>query len=276
MIVFDCLLLIVTGYRAIIRVKGGLKMLTEERQQKISQLVQQNNIVKLHELTHLLAASESTIRRDLQDMEDQGLLKRIHGGAQKNSHLLQEAAMSQKTNVHTSEKQAIAKLASQQIAPEEVIYLDAGSSTLALIDFLPIDQDIQVVTNSVRHAARLIDRGIQTIILGGKIKLSTQATLGNTAVEQLNSYRFTKAFMGTNGIDLQAGITTPDPEEASLKKTAIKQAEQTYILADASKFGEITFTHFANLTEVIVITSPLELPQQKAYQSITTILEASL
>ena len=114
-------------------------MLTEERQQQIIQLVQQNNIVKLHELTKLLQASESTIRRDLQDLEDQGLLKRIHGGAQKSNHLLQEADMSQKTTVHTLEKQAIAKLASQQIAAEDVLYLDAGSSTLAwrLLTFCP-------------------------------------------------------------------------------------------------------------------------------------------
>lgn len=251
-------------------------MLTEERQQQIIQLVQQNNIVKLHELTKLLQASESTIRRDLQDLEDQGLLKRIHGGAQKSNHLLQEADMSQKTTVHTLEKQAIAKLASQQIAAEDVLYLDAGSSTLALIDFLPTDQNIQVVTNSVQHAARLIDRGIQTIILGGKIKLSTQATLGYAAVAQLAHYRFTKVFLGTNGIDLAAGITTPDPEEASLKHQAIRHGECAYILADSSKFGQITFTHFANLEDVTIITSPLDLTNLAEYQSRTTILEASL
>ena len=128
----------------------------------------------------------------------------------------------------------------------------------------------------MQHAARLIDRGIQTIILGGKIKLSTQATLGYTAIEQLSHYRFTKVFLGTNGIDLAAGITTPDPEEASLKHQAIAHGEIAYILADSSKFGQVTFTHFANLADVTIITSPLELENLSEYQSKTTILEASL
>ncbi|HIX71002.1 DeoR/GlpR family DNA-binding transcription regulator [Enterococcus diestrammenae] len=248
-------------------------MLTEERQQQILQLVQEKNIVKLQELTQKLDASESTIRRDLQDLEDQHLLLRIHGGAKKIQRFMLEPDMQQKTSEHPSEKRAIAAYGASLVHAEDVIYLDAGSTTLELIDHLPRGIQIKAVTNSVQHAARLIERQIETIILGGNIKLSTQATLGYTAIQQLEPFRFTKAFLGANGIELTAGITTPDPDEALLKKTAARQADMAIVLADASKFEQITFTKFAALRDVMIITDALDLQNAQAYHEETSITE---
>lgn len=249
-------------------------MLTEERQQKILQLLAQNNIVKLHELTNLLDASESTIRRDLQELENRKLLIRIHGGAKRvGQHISFEADMQTKTKENVSAKQMIAKLAVKQIEKDDVIYLDAGSSTLELIPLLPTGTPLKVVTNSVKHAAQLIDLNIDTIILGGAIKLSTNATLGNTSLKQLVEFNFNKAFLGMNGIDLTAGFTTPDPEEAILKKIALQQAEEGFILADHSKFNQISFAKVAPLDAATILTDYCPEEHVELYREVK-ILEA--
>ncbi len=249
-------------------------MLTEERQQKILQLLAQNNIVKLHELTDLLAASESTIRRDLQELENQKLLIRVHGGAKRiGQHIGFEADMQTKSKENVNAKQMIAKLAATQIKKDDVIYLDAGSSTLELIPLLPTGTPLKVVTNSVKHASQLIDLNIDTIILGGTIKLSTNATLGNTSLKQLQEFNFNKAFLGINGIDLNAGLTTPDPEEAILKKTALQQAEEGFILADHSKFNQISFAKVAALEAVTILTDYCPAEHAELYHDVK-ILEA--
>lgn len=250
-------------------------MLTVERQQKILKIIQEQNIVKLQELTQLLDASESTIRRDLQELEDQQLLERIHGGAKKVQHFVLEPDMNQKTKAHLVEKQKIAQYAATLLQPDDVCYLDAGTTTLAMIPYLHAELRLKVVTNSVQHAAQLIERNIQTIILGGSIKLSTHATLGQAALQQLRPFHFTKAFIGANGIDLSAGITTPDPEEAILKQIACQQAQRAFILADASKFQKVTFTKFADLAAVEIITDSLQDAKRQAYLAETTITEVS-
>lgn len=153
-------------------------MLTEERHQRILALLEETDIVKVSELIHQLQASESTIRRDLQELEAQGVLVRIHGGAKKIQHLGFEPNMKEKTQKFQVEKQKIAQYAVSLIKKDEVIYLDAGTTTLEMIPFLSSISNVKVVTNSVKHAALLIDQGIETLILGGTIKISTNAVLG--------------------------------------------------------------------------------------------------
>ena len=156
-------------------------MLTEERRQKILHLLDRHKIVKSQDLVNLLNASESTIRRDLQDLENDGLLERIHGGAKKGQLLGFEQAMSEKTLKNVHEKHKIAQIAAELINDEDVIYLDAGSTTLEMIPYLQ-GKKITIVTNSVKHAASLVDLQLPTIILGGMIKLSTNAVLGSSVI----------------------------------------------------------------------------------------------
>ncbi len=230
-------------------------MLTEERHKKILQLVNKNDIVNINELLQCLDASESTLRRDLQTLEDQGSLTRIHGGAKKKQDLNFEASMEEKTYHHHQEKVNIAQVAAALIQKNDIIYLDAGSTTIEMIAFLPTNANLKIVTNSVRHASLLIERKIETIILGGNIKLSTQATYGASSSSQLENFHFNKAFLGMNGAHLKAGFTTPDPEEAALKKIALTHCEKAFVLLDASKFQRITFTKVADLDAAEIITN---------------------
>ncbi|KAF1306046.1 DeoR/GlpR transcriptional regulator [Enterococcus saccharolyticus] len=248
-------------------------MLTEERHQQILTRVEENDIVTINELLQPLEASESTIRRDLQSLEKKGLLTRIHGGAKKKQRLNFEASMDEKEQQFHAEKLAIAKVAAEIIEPEDVIYLDAGSTTIEMIPFIPIHASIKVVTNSVKHASLLIDRGIDTIILGGTIKLSTNAVLGHFALQQLRQFRFNKAFMGMNGAHFEAGYTTPDPEEAVIKELAMSQSQIAFVLLDRSKLQQTTFTQVAPLEAANIITNTLPTELAKKFLVHTKITE---
>ncbi|OJG28704.1 DeoR family transcriptional regulator [Enterococcus caccae] len=253
--------------------KRGVKMLTEERHQAILRLLDQQTVVKSHELSALLNASESTIRRDLQELENAGLLERVHGGAKQILNLGFEQDMSEKSTKNTQEKQKIALLAATFVHEGDVIYLDAGSTTLEMLPFL-VDKNITVVTNSVHHAAKLGDLNIKTIILGGSLKLSTKAIIGAAGMEQLSHFRFNKAFMGMNGAHLEFGLTTPDPEEAALKRLAIEQTEEAYILIDQTKLNKVTFTKVTDLDKVILLTNHCSPEVLEQFQKKTTIKEA--
>lgn len=248
-------------------------MLTEERHQAILHLLDQQSIVKSQELATLLNASESTIRRDLKELEEAKLLERVHGGAKQILNLGFEQDMTEKSVKNIQKKQAIASLAAQFVHDDDVIYLDAGSTTLEMLPFL-IGKKITVVTNSVHHAAKLGDLNINTIILGGSIKLSTKAIVGAVALDQLSHFRFNKVFMGMNGAHLEFGLTTPDPEEAALKRLAITQTEEAYVLIDQTKLNKVTFTKVTDLNEVILLTNPCPTELLEQFQKKTTIKEA--
>lgn len=250
-----------------------VEMLTEERRQKILHLLDQQKIVKSQDLIAILNASESTIRRDLQELENEGLLERIHGGAKKGQLLGFEQNMTEKTLKNIHEKQVIAQLAASLINEEDVIYLDAGSTTLEMIPYLQ-GRKLTVVTNSVKHAAGLVDLQLSTIILGGQVKLSTNAVLGANALDQLKDYHFNKVFMGMNGADLTHGFTTPDPEEAAVKKLAMANAEESFVLIDHSKFNKLSFTSVASLSAATIITERCPIEIAEDYRERTTIKEA--
>lgn len=273
--VFDCFWLKREIYYVIMFCEGGLKMLTDERRKKIVELLDQQSIVKSQDLITLLEASESTIRRDLQDLENAGLLERVHGGARRPQYLEQELGMTEKSFKNVQQKQAIAKLASSYVTDGDVIYLDAGTTTLEMIPLLK-GKVITAVTNSVGLASRLVEHEINTIVLGGRIKLTTDAVIGTQAIEQLTNYRFNKAFMGMNGVHIEHGFTTPDTEEASLKRLAMDHAQEVFVLVDYSKFNQVSFTRVANLEAATILTDKCPLIVYDKIKELTTIKEATV
>lgn len=247
-------------------------MLTEERHQKILHLLTTQHIVKSQELAELLQASESTIRRDLKELEEQNKLVRIHGGAKQLQDLHMEESWSEKTAKNQSAKKAIAAFAASFIQPKDIIYLDAGSTTFELIPYLS-EKELTVVTNSVLHAAQLMNEQIHTIILGGELKLTTKAVIGTTCLTQLQNLRVNKAFIGMNNIHAQ-GFFTPDPEEAALKRTAMAQAQESFVMADHTKLDTLSFVKVAALQEATLIVDKCPAALQSVFQSKTTLLEA--
>lgn len=234
-------------------------MLTEERYRLILERLQLQGVVKLQELVELLNASESTVRRDLVDLEAKNLLKRVHGGASLIMQKSMELGMDEKTLKNIHEKNITAKLAAEQIQDGDCIYLDAGTTSLAMIPYIEA-KEITVVTNGLSHVEALVSKNIRSYLLGGLMKTHTKAVVGSIALQNMGQFRFDKSFIGTNGIDVKMGYTTPDPEEALLKKSAHIASGETYVLADSSKFGKITFAKMFDLDEAILITDTVPEP----------------
>ncbi|QHE51569.1 DeoR/GlpR family DNA-binding transcription regulator [Pontibacillus sp. HMF3514] len=245
-------------------------MLTPERHQIILNVLNEKQTVKIQELVEATSSSESTIRRDLSQLEDQHLLRRVHGGASILHQTSEEPSIVEKSTKNLQEKQQIAKHAANLVREGDCIFLDAGTTTLEMIPFLK-DKSITVVTNGLSHLNALSEHGMTAYVTGGYIKHKTGALIGNAAQLSLGGYYFDLAFLGTNGVDLSAGYTTPDPEEAGLKRTALQQAENAYILADGSKFNEITFTKIADIHEAHIITDHSGSTLSEPYQEKTMI-----
>lgn len=228
-------------------------MLTEERHNLISRFLEKKGIAKISELMDLTSTSESTIRRDLIFLESINVIKRIHGGATLPKRRFTEPSYSEKEDQNVAEKKAIAKFAAELIEEGDSIYLDGGTSTFEIIQYIK-KQNIMVVTNGLKHINALMQQNINGYILGGKVKNSTKTVIGADALKSLQKFRFDKCFIGINGVHMEFGFTTPDSEEAILKENAIKHSRQTYVLADESKFGEVSFVKIADLKEAVIIT----------------------
>lgn len=250
-----------------------MKMLTDERHQIIKDMLEEEAIVKLQTIVEKTQASESTVRRDLSQLEAEGILVRVHGGAKRNFTIESEPTMTEKSGQHPSEKVVIGKYAAQLIQDNDFIFIDAGTTTLAMLPHIKA-HNITVVTTGVEIARQLADQAIQTIVIGGLLKPSTLAIIGSVALNQLKQYQFSKVFVGTNGIDPHYGLTTPDIEEAHIKRTAIAQANQAYVMADSSKFNKVSFCKIADLEDTTIITDSLDPVVKEKYTHYTEIKEA--
>ncbi|MFB5760398.1 DeoR/GlpR family DNA-binding transcription regulator [Paenibacillus medicaginis] len=247
-------------------------MLTEERFKLILERLQINGVVKLQELVEELGASESTIRRDLIDLEARQLLKRVHGGAALLNQKSQEPGMDEKTFKNVQQKNVIARLAAGEIRDGECIYLDAGTTTLAMIPHIEA-KDVTVVTNGLSHVEALVSKQIRSYLLGGMMKMHTKAVIGSIALQNLDNFRFDKCFIGTNGVDPEMGYTTPDPEEALIKRRAHDLSGKTYVLADSSKIGEVAFAKLFELRAGVLITESVPEHWRRAITQKTEIIE---
>ncbi|KAB7704144.1 DeoR family transcriptional regulator [Bacillus aerolatus] len=247
-------------------------MLTEERHQLILQLLQEKEVRKLQEFVEATGSSESTIRRDLSQLEEGKKLIRVHGGASLVKQKRLEPSMTEKSLQYAEEKKHIAEYAASLIRKGDCIYLDAGTTTLEMIPFLE-GKEITVVTNGMTHVDALGERGIQTFVTGGFLKANTRALIGQGALHGLRQYSFDKSFIGVNGIHLDFGFTTPDPEEALIKRTAINQSQESFVIADQSKFNETAFAQIAELNKAVIITNCVEEEVLHSYSKITRVKE---
>ncbi|MCR5580070.1 MAG: DeoR/GlpR family DNA-binding transcription regulator [Pseudobutyrivibrio sp.] len=245
-------------------------MLTEERRTRIIEIVNEKKAVSVNELVEMLDTSAATIRRDINELNRSRQLVKVFGGATAISTLeinTKEDAVVAKAKKNVEEKDSISRYAAELIQDNDFVYIDSGTTTLAMIDYIN-NNKAKYITNGVVHAKKLMDKGLQTIMIGGRLKASTEAVVGPDCTEFISKYHFTKAFMGTNGISVTAGFTTPDVDEAMIKTEAIRHAYMSYILADHTKFDQINSVTFARINECCIITDRL---QSKEYTNHTVI-----
>ena len=223
-------------------------MLTEERFAKILSILESMGSVTVQHLMTELNASESTIRRDLNALDANGQLTKVHGGA-----ILKTMAYSTKDDNVVSRKEKnrdaknkIAKYAAEQIAPGDFVYLDAGTTTELMIEYITSHQAV-FVTNAISHAKRLAERGFTVYLLGGEFKAVTEP------------------------ISLQKGFSTPELKEAMVKKKSMENCKECFVLADESKFNQISSVTFAPFEGATVITTGLSLSAYKKCKNVIDV-----
>jgi DeoR family fructose operon transcriptional repressor len=237
----------------------------EERQQAIVQRARQAGRVDVAGIAADLSVTPETIRRDLTVLERQGLLRRVHGGAIPVERLGFEPQLATRAERMTEEKGRIAKAALAELPTEGAILLDAGSTTQRLAELLPTDRELTVITNSLPIAQLLATRlGLTVITLGGRVRGRTLAEVDAIAIRALESFSIDVAFLGTNGISLEGGLTTPDISEAEVKATMCRRARRRVLLADHTKVGNDTLCRFADVGDIDVFVTDAGLEDQLA------------
>jgi len=245
-------------------IQHACPVLAPQRRELIRSLVRDEGIVRVEDLRKNLEVSVATIRRDLEILEEEGKLQRVHGGAITMEKSLEESVFDDKTNQASKEKDRIAAEAYKLIGKGESIYLDGGSTTLGLAGLLKERTDLTLVTNSLRAAAELADMGPKVLLIGGELRRISQTMVGPLTSAVLGQVHVDKAFMGTMGFCLKNGLTTTDPNEAYVKKLVADQAGQVILLADSGKAEKVSFARVSDWDAVDVLVSDVKLSSQLA------------
>lgn len=228
-------------------------MFTEERRQLISEMLSKQSRIKVNEISELLNVSESTIRRDLKEMEEMGLLSRTHGGAVSFSVTNFEPSFNEKETSNLEEKYSIGKAAAEMIKDGDTVVIDSGTTTLELARNITA-KNISVITNSIDIASVLCQKeNVEVILTGGSLRPNTRAMVGQIAENVIKNFRVDKAFIGANGISAEAGLTTPNYTEAQTKKAMIDIANKVIIVIDSSKFNKVNLAVISPVSEITTI-----------------------
>jgi len=235
-----------------------------ERQQLIERLLADDGRVAVVDLATRFDVTTETVRRDLAALEDAGALRRVHGGAVSPERTsTAEPSVAERSQRHSAAKERIARRALAALpAGTGSIYLDAGTTTAALAEALVSraeNHGCEVVTHSMTIAHTLAGAtGIGLTAIGGRVRGLTAAAVGSDTVAAISRLRPDVAFLGTNGIAVGAGLTTPDPDEAAVKRAVVAGARRVIVLVDADKFDAELLVSFADLTELDVVVSDRE------------------
>lgn len=239
-------------------------MYATERQTEIERRLERAGRVSVVELAREFDVTTETVRRDLGALEEAGALRRVHGGAVALDRASTvETGVGERGLVRGAEKAGIAARALAAL-PEGFrgsVFVDAGSSTAALARLLPdhlraVGATVQVVTHSVPIAYELGARpDVEVTIVGGRVRGLTAAAVGADTVESIESLRPDIAFVGTNGVSAEFGLSTPDADEAAVKRAIVLSARRVIVLADASKAGDEYLVRFARLDDIDVLVT---------------------
>jgi DeoR/GlpR family transcriptional regulator of sugar metabolism len=227
--------------------------LAAERLERTRDILKERRVARVDELCAELGVSAATVRRDLESLAARGHVRRVHGGALSNEGRFEEPLFDDKTAIAAREKQAIAAAAREFIEPNDYIYLDGGSTVLALARLLSDVHDLTVVTNSLRVATMLSGGGPRLILVGGELRRLSQTFVGALTQPMIEQHHFTKAFMGTIGLTLEEGMTTTEPNEAFTKQLVMAHAEQVFLLADSTKVGKAAFARAGGIADIDVL-----------------------
>lgn len=242
-------------------------LFAEERQDQIISLLNQSNKLLVSELCEYFKVSPATIRNDLRDLSAQGRLKRTHGGAIPINKAAFEPSSADKDVIQLDKKKRIAALAAESVEEGDTVAIDAGSTMLEFSKLLCEKKSLTIVTNDIRIASYLEANSTHTIImLAGILRHGLQCVVGPLTVHTIRSLNVDKAFIATNAFHPDKGFTTPDINQAEVKKAFIHSSSESIVLCDSSKMNGICFMEFAQLHDIDRLITDSDLsPQIRRY-----------
>lgn len=240
-------------------------MYAAERQQRILAQAREAGRVEVASLAESLGVATETVRRDLTALERRGSLRRVHGGAIPVERLELEPTLATRSTRLPDVKRRIAARVLDELPTGGTVLLDAGSTTHAVVQLLPPDLDLTVVTNSVAAAATLSTHpGVTLYLLGGRVRGITGAAVGEWATVALDGLVVDVAVLGTNGFSATRGLTTPDQAESLVKAAMVRCARRVVVATDSSKAGDDHLHRFARLDEVDLLVTDTDLSDDVA------------
>ncbi|HXG65632.1 MAG TPA: transcriptional repressor AgaR [Blastocatellia bacterium] len=237
-------------------------MLVEERRTAILNLLREHGKVRVKDLSRRFQTSEVTIRNDLKELHQRGLVHKAHGGAMPVATVSVEPSLQERFLSHAEEKRRIGAAAAALINDGETIILDSGSTTQEIARRLKGKQNLQVITNGVNIAMELVGvRGIQVILLGGVLRDNSFSIVGHFAEDMLDHLSADKLFIAADGCDLDFGLSTPNLEESRVNQAMVRIAREKIVVADSSKFGKTSLSRIASLSEMNKVITDEGLPE---------------
>ncbi|UOQ43309.1 DeoR/GlpR family DNA-binding transcription regulator [Halobacillus salinarum] len=244
-----------------------MSLVAEERKKEILDLMDKNGKVKVSDLAAQLDVSTETIRRHLDDLENENKLKKVYGGAIPVPHKT-EPPHYERAAIRSEEKNYIGKIAAACVQDYDVIVIDEGSTPLQMIPYLKHKLSLTIMTCSIPALYSLIEStkrhelDAKIIFIGGEVSTEHLRISGPIAEKMMEDFFVNKAFIATDGVDLNHGVTSYDPNKALFTRKLIEQSQETYILADHSKIGCRTYVKMADLEDVFAVVSDLPAPEE--------------
>ena len=231
-------------------------LLQHDRQHEIYLLALKQGSVDVGDLSRRYGVTTETIRRDLSDMQERQLLRRVHGGAIPLERINHEPRVEARDMVNAEEKLRIARLAAEEVPERGSVIIDSGSTGQRLADVFPADRDVHVVTNSLTTALTLSRRGLQKLtVLGGSVRTNTFAMVDEPGRVELQKMAIDVLFISCDGLSFRHGLTTPYREEHTMKRAMVERADRIVAMVDQSKFGNVQMFSFASFEEIDVLVT---------------------
>jgi DeoR family transcriptional regulator of aga operon len=238
-------------------------MMAEERRMQILQILRSEGRAKVNELVRRFNTSAVTIRSDLNELDQRGLVQRSHGGAVIQDTVFRESPVHERIKSQSKEKQRIGAMAATLVREGETIILDSGTTTLEVARHLKNIPNLQVITNGVNIAAELLgSRNTQIIMMGGTVRNDSASIVGRATEDMLEQFSADKLFLCGAGCDPDFGVSGTNLEETMANRAMLRAAREIIVVADASKFGKRSMSLIASFSEVDMVISDLSLPPE--------------
>ena len=227
------------------------QLIPAQRRERIQDFLAEHNIAPITELSMILGVSEATVRRDLEWMENDGILFRTHGGAILSQHLRQEPAYRQRAQKQVEEKRAIGRMAAELVEDGDIVFANSGSTTTQFIQQIPTNINITIVTNNLNAAIELGESHLDLIIIGGEFQPTSISAAGRFAINNLNQIYADKVFLGVDGITIRHGYTVPSNAEAEVMRLMVERTKGSkYVISDHTKWGIVSNFEVAQIDEI--------------------------